>query len=115
MNALNILELSEQEIIRRNNLQQLRDLGINPYPAAEYPTNAFSTEIKENFVVCQVFASLECNFCLVEHVVNFLHGVGSKLVCLSLFFLVGLFIQLVCYPSHIADGERAVEEFKKTS
>ena len=50
MNALNILELSEQEIIRRNNLQQLRDLGINPYPAAEYPTNAFSTEIKESFV-----------------------------------------------------------------
>ena len=50
MNALNILELSEQEIIRRNNLQQLRDLGIDPYPAAEYTTNAFSTEIKENFV-----------------------------------------------------------------
>ena len=50
MNALNILELSEQEIIRRNNLQQLRDLGIDPYPAAEYPTDAFSTEIKENFV-----------------------------------------------------------------
>ena len=46
----NILELSEQEIIRRNNLQQLRELGINPYPAAEYPTNAFSTEIKENFI-----------------------------------------------------------------
>ena len=50
MNALNILELSEQEIIRRNNLQQLRDLGIDPYPAAEYTTNAFSTEIKESFV-----------------------------------------------------------------
>ena len=50
MNALNILELSEQEIIRRNNLQQMRDLGIDPYPAAEYPTDAFSTEIKENFV-----------------------------------------------------------------
>ena len=47
---MNILELSEQEIIRRNNLQQLRDLGIDPYPAAEYPTNAFSTEIKECFV-----------------------------------------------------------------
>ena len=47
---MNILELSEQEIIRRNNLQQMRDLGINPYPAAEYPTNAFSTEIKESFV-----------------------------------------------------------------
>ena len=50
MNTLNILELSEQEIIRRNNLQLLRDLGIDPYPAAEYPTNAFSTEIKESFV-----------------------------------------------------------------
>ncbi len=49
MSKLNILELSEQEIIRRNNLEQLRELGINPYPAAEYPTNAFSTEIKENF------------------------------------------------------------------
>ena len=47
---MNILELSEQEIIRRNNLQQMRDLGIDPYPAAEYPTNAFSTEIKESFV-----------------------------------------------------------------
>ncbi len=47
---MNILELSEQEIVRRNNLQQLRDLGIDPYPAAEYPTNAFSKEIKESFV-----------------------------------------------------------------
>ena len=46
---MNILELSEQEIIRRNNLQQLRDLGIDPYPAAEFPTDAFSTEIKESF------------------------------------------------------------------
>ncbi len=47
---MNILELSEQEIVRRNNLQQLRDLGIDPYPAAAYPTDAFSAEIKENFV-----------------------------------------------------------------
>lgn len=46
---LNILELSEQEIVRRNNLQQLRDLGIEPYPAAEYPTNAFSTDIRDEF------------------------------------------------------------------
>ncbi|MBO4827279.1 MAG: lysine--tRNA ligase [Prevotella sp.] len=43
---MNVLELSEQEIGRRQSLQQLRDMGINPYPAAEYPTNAFSTEIK---------------------------------------------------------------------
>ena len=46
---MNILELSEQEIGRRQSLQELRSMGINPYPAAEFPTNAFSTEIKENF------------------------------------------------------------------
>lgn len=46
---MNILELSEQEIIRRNSLQGLRDLGIEPYPAAEYPVDAHSVEIKESF------------------------------------------------------------------
>ena len=46
---MNVLELSEQEIGRRESLQQLRDMGINPYPAAEYPTNAFSTDIKNDF------------------------------------------------------------------
>lgn len=46
---MNVLELSEQEINRRNNLQALKDLGIDPYPAAEYPTNAFSTDIISNF------------------------------------------------------------------
>ena len=45
---MNILELSEQEIVRRQSLQELRQMGINPYPAAEYPTNAFSTEIRNN-------------------------------------------------------------------
>ncbi|MFA8298662.1 MAG: lysine--tRNA ligase [Hyphomicrobiales bacterium] len=43
------LELSEQEIVRRNSLKELRDLGIEPYPAAEYKTNATAEEIKENF------------------------------------------------------------------
>ena len=46
---MNLLELSEQEIIRRNSMMQLREMGIEPYPAAEYVTNAFSKEIKENF------------------------------------------------------------------
>ena len=46
---MNVLELSEQEIGRRQSLQELRAMGINPYPAAEFPTNAFSTDIKENF------------------------------------------------------------------
>ena len=46
---MNVLELSEQEIGRRESLQQLRNMGINPYPAAEYPTNAFSTDIQAEF------------------------------------------------------------------
>ena len=46
---MNVLELSEQEIGRRESLQQLREMGINPYPAAEFPTNAFSTEIIDSF------------------------------------------------------------------
>ena len=46
---MNILELSEQEINRRNSLNELRAMGIDPYPAAEYKTNAFSKEIKESF------------------------------------------------------------------
>ena len=48
MNVLE-LELSEQEILRRQSLDELRRLGINPYPAAEYPTNAFSTDIRDSF------------------------------------------------------------------
>ena len=46
---MNVLELSEQEIVRRNNLNELRARGIDPYPAAAYPTDAFSTDIKEGF------------------------------------------------------------------
>ena len=46
---MNILELSEQEILRRQSLDELRKMGINPYPAAEYPVNAWSTDIIENF------------------------------------------------------------------
>ena len=46
---MNILELSEQEINRRNSLDELRAMGIDPYPAAEYPTDSFSTDIKDNF------------------------------------------------------------------
>ena len=46
---MNVLELSEQEILRRQSLDELRRMGINPYPAAEFPTNAFSTEIRDSF------------------------------------------------------------------
>ena len=46
---MNVLDLSEQEINRRESLAELKKLGIYPYPAEDYPTNAFSTDIKENF------------------------------------------------------------------
>ena len=46
---MNILELSEQEIGRRQSLQELRNMGINPYPAEEFPVNAWSDDIKANF------------------------------------------------------------------
>ena len=42
-------ELSEQEIIRRNSLQKMRELGIDPYPAAQYHVNTNTKEIKQNF------------------------------------------------------------------
>ena len=46
---MNILELSEQEIGRRQSLQELRDMGVNPYPAEEFAVNATSDDIKANF------------------------------------------------------------------
>lgn len=42
-------ELNDQEQFRRQSLETLRSIGINPYPAAEFPTNAFSTEVKGKF------------------------------------------------------------------
>ena len=46
---MNVLELSEQEIFRRNSLEQLKAMGINPYPADEYVVNAYSDDIVANF------------------------------------------------------------------
>ncbi len=47
--ATNILELSEQEIVRRNSLAEMRALGIEPYPAAEYKVTAHTAEILDTF------------------------------------------------------------------
>ena len=47
---MNVLELSEQEIGRRAALDELRAMGVNPYPADEYPVNAYAAEIKQNFL-----------------------------------------------------------------
>ena len=41
--------MTEQEEVRRRSLQSLREMGIEPYPAAEYPVNGYTKEIKENF------------------------------------------------------------------
>ncbi|NLA23360.1 MAG: lysine--tRNA ligase, partial [Bacteroidales bacterium] len=46
---MSIIGLSEQEILRRQSLEELRNLGIDPYPAAKYPINIKAEEILENF------------------------------------------------------------------
>ena len=46
---MGILDLSEQEIVRRNNLEEMRKMGIDPYPAAEYKVTGMSNEIKATF------------------------------------------------------------------
>ncbi|PKQ65856.1 lysine--tRNA ligase [Labilibaculum filiforme] len=46
---MNALELSEQEIIRRNSLKEMQSMGINPFPAAQYHVNNFSSDILKDF------------------------------------------------------------------
>lgn len=46
---MNVLELSEQEIFRRKSLEEMRALGVEPYPAALYDVNAYSDNIKKEF------------------------------------------------------------------
>jgi len=46
---MNALEHSEQEIIRRNSLKEIQALGIDPFPAAEYPVDTYTTDIVEDF------------------------------------------------------------------
>jgi len=48
-NKMNALELSEQEIIRRNSLKEMQTLGINPFPAAQYKVDTYSSEIHKNY------------------------------------------------------------------
>ena len=43
------MQLSEQEVVRRESLQKLRDLGINPYPAAQFKTTSTVKEVISNF------------------------------------------------------------------
>lgn len=46
---MNVLELSEQEIIRRQSLEGLKNIGINPYPAEEFEVTAYSQEVLDAF------------------------------------------------------------------
>ncbi len=46
---MNILELSEQEIVRRESMARMREMGIEPYPAAEFPVTGYTDEIRANF------------------------------------------------------------------
>ena len=46
---MSLLDLSEQEIVRRNSLAEMRNMGIEPYPAAEYEVTAYTTDIKDEF------------------------------------------------------------------
>ncbi len=46
---MSISELSEQEVIRRNSLLKMKELGIDPFPAAQYPVNVSTKEIRDNF------------------------------------------------------------------
>ena len=44
-----IQELSEQELLRRDKLKEIRAIGIEPYPAEEFPINVTAADIKENY------------------------------------------------------------------
>jgi len=46
---MNMLELSEQEVIRRESLEELKKMGIEPYPAKKFDVDAYSTDILANF------------------------------------------------------------------
>ncbi len=46
---MSIAELSEQELVRRNSLQKMKEMGIDPYPAAEFPVNVPASEILKNY------------------------------------------------------------------
>ncbi|MEF9949748.1 MAG: OB-fold nucleic acid binding domain-containing protein, partial [Mucinivorans sp.] len=47
------MELSEQEIVRRGSLEKLRELGIDPYPAAQFVVNATAEKIKSSPTMCE--------------------------------------------------------------
>ena len=59
---MSVLQLSEQEQIRRNSLEEMRKLGIDPYPAAMFPVNITSSEIKDKYKESEVDGEVKSNF-----------------------------------------------------
>ena len=47
------MHLSEQELVRRENLKKMRELGIEPYPAEAFPVNAYAAEIQQGLVISE--------------------------------------------------------------
>lgn len=45
------MHLSEQELVRRENLKKMRELGIEPYPAEAFPVNAYAVEIQQGLII----------------------------------------------------------------
>jgi len=43
------VELNEQQLVRRQKMNQLKEMGIDPFPPELYPVNAFAADIKEGF------------------------------------------------------------------
>ena len=66
---MNLPHLSEQEIIRREKLKELQQLGIDPYPAPLYPVNITSVYIKDNFKGDENKADFE-NVCLAGRIMS---------------------------------------------
>ena len=80
-----MIELNEQEILRRNALTELRPLGIEPYPAELFEINATAAEIKENF---EKDNSLYQDISIAGRIIKINRGPSTKVVVMRLLVLV---------------------------
>ena len=63
----------------------------------------------EHLIVSQIFSILKSSFCLIKHIVNFLHGVWAKMLR---FFFLGILYEVFSNPSHIIWRECTIQIFK---
>ncbi len=69
ISKMELTNLSEQELLRRESLEEIKKLGINPYPAAEYPVNIYTTEIVDKYAKNESDEGL-CNICVAGRVLS---------------------------------------------